>query len=289
MPALGFEESFNAILALHGHDGFKAALAPPWHHRPREGADRPVARRQLRHRRRGRAGVARCICFYREDPGDNGYARPIEGLLVHVDMARGEVLEVVDHGVVPMPDEPGSYFPEDQRPLRDDLRPLEIIQPDGVGFAVDGNVVRGRGGRSASTSTRSRASCSTRSATTTAAARARSSTGPRGRDGRPLRRPRPGPRLEERLRRRRVGPRADGQLARASGATASARSPTSTPSLDDERGDANTTENAICIHEEDNGILWKHLDLLSGRAEVRRSAAWSSSSIATVGNYEYGF
>ena len=45
----------------------------------------------------------------------------------------------------------------------------------------------------------------------------------------------------------------------------------------------------ICLHEEDYGILWKHVDMVSGRTEVRRSRRLVVSSIATVGNYEYGF
>ena len=43
------------------------------------------------------------------------------------------------------------------------------------------------------------------------------------------------------------------------------------------------------MHEEDYGILWKHLDLHGGTDEVRRSRRLVVSSIATVGNYEYGF
>jgi primary-amine oxidase len=57
----------------------------------------------------------------------------------------------------------------------------------------------------------------------------------------------------------------------------------------DEHGNATKTENAICIHEEDYGILWKHVDLLGGRTEVRRQRRLVVSFIATVGNYEYGF
>ena len=57
----------------------------------------------------------------------------------------------------------------------------------------------------------------------------------------------------------------------------------------DERGKPRTRANAICMHEEDYGILWKHVDLVSGRTEVRRSRRLVVSSIATVGNYEYGF
>jgi primary-amine oxidase len=50
-----------------------------------------------------------------------------------------------------------------------------------------------------------------------------------------------------------------------------------------------TIENAICMHEEDFGIGWKHTDLQSGTVEVRRSRRLVVSSIHTVGNYEYGF
>jgi primary-amine oxidase len=48
-------------------------------------------------------------------------------------------------------------------------------------------------------------------------------------------------------------------------------------------------ENAICLHEEDDGMLWKHTDLVTGDVAVRRSRRLVISSIATVGNYEYGF
>jgi len=57
----------------------------------------------------------------------------------------------------------------------------------------------------------------------------------------------------------------------------------------DERGNPHTRPNAICLHEEDYGILWKHVDMTSNRSEVRRSRRLVVSSIATVGNYEYGF
>ena len=43
------------------------------------------------------------------------------------------------------------------------------------------------------------------------------------------------------------------------------------------------------MHEEDFGIAWKHTDFRTGDVEVRRSRRLVVSSIATVGNYEYGF
>jgi primary-amine oxidase len=60
--------------------------------------------------------------------------------------------------------------------------------------------------------------------------------------------------------------------------------------LCDSRGGALTIPNAICIHEEDYGILWKHTDRrLPDSPEVRRSRRLVVSSISTVENYEYGF
>ena len=55
------------------------------------------------------------------------------------------------------------------------------------------------------------------------------------------------------------------------------------------RGDVFTIENAVCMHEEDFGILWKHVDWRTEQAEVRRSPRLVVSFISTVGNYEYGF
>ena len=43
---------------------------------------------------------------------------------------------------------------------------------------------------------------------------------------------------------------------------------------------------AVCMHEEDAGILWKHMEYRDGTAEVRRSRKLVISFIATVVNYE---
>lgn len=60
--------------------------------------------------------------------------------------------------------------------------------------------------------------------------------------------------------------------------------------LCDSRGRGLKIENAICIHEEDYGILWKHTDRrLDDSSEVRRSRRLVVSSISTVENYIYGF
>ncbi|BEJ17521.1 hypothetical protein CspHIS471_0609220 [Cutaneotrichosporon sp. HIS471] len=48
-------------------------------------------------------------------------------------------------------------------------------------------------------------------------------------------------------------------------------------------------KSAICIHEEDAGILHKHTDFRDNKAHVARNRKLVISSICTVANYEYGF
>jgi primary-amine oxidase len=59
--------------------------------------------------------------------------------------------------------------------------------------------------------------------------------------------------------------------------------------LADDRGEPYTIRNAICLHEEDNGLGWKHFDGGLNHAEVRRSRRLVVSFIITAGNYEYAF
>jgi primary-amine oxidase len=54
----------------------------------------------------------------------------------------------------------------------------------------------------------------------------------------------------------------------------------------DSHGEPRTIRNAICIHEEDSGVLWKHVDPVAG-AEVRRARRLVISFHVTVANYEY--
>ena len=54
-------------------------------------------------------------------------------------------------------------------------------------------------------------------------------------------------------------------------------------------GEIESIPNAICMHEEDDSILWKHTQLVTEKVENRRGRKLIVSSISTVGNYEYGF
>lgn len=53
------------------------------------------------------------------------------------------------------------------------------------------------------------------------------------------------------------------------------------------KGDPVVVKKAICMHEEDAGILWKHFDCRTNHVEVRRSRRLVVSMIATFMNYEY--
>jgi primary-amine oxidase len=70
------------------------------------------------------------------------YTRTIAGLSVAVDMEAGEVLEVIDSGVVPAPAGDGRYDEEAVGPLREKRAPIAVEQPLGPGFEIDGHQVR---------------------------------------------------------------------------------------------------------------------------------------------------
>src|SRR4051794_2521184 len=141
-PALLFGESFSAIVKVKEHPDWQAAMR----RRGIEEFDRvqidpwPAGSFGVAHEEGRR--ISRCIAYLRESDADNGYARPIEGLIAFFDNGAGEVLEVVDLGVVPLPPERGSYLPADVGPTRNGLTPLAITQPDGPSFQVEGNLVR---------------------------------------------------------------------------------------------------------------------------------------------------
>jgi primary-amine oxidase len=59
--------------------------------------------------------------------------------------------------------------------------------------------------------------------------------------------------------------------------------------ISDEFGNPKVLPNAVCIHEEDYGILWKHTDLWAGSSETRRQRRLVVSFFTTIGNYDYGF
>jgi primary-amine oxidase len=282
-------EAINAIFTTKEHPEYRAALArrgvtdldmvqiDPWP----AGVFGYAAEEGRR--------IARCISFLRADATDNGYARPIEGVIVHFDLGRNEVIEVIDHGVVPLPTESGSYYAEDQPSLRTDLKPIEITQPEGPSFTVDGNEIAWQKWRFRITfdpyeglvlhqvtyadGGRQRPILHRASITEMVV--------PYGE---------PGP-VQGWKNAFDAGEWGLGRMTQSLtlGCDCLGEIHYFDVTLATEQGTPWVIENAICMHEEDYGILWKHVDLFGGRGEVRRSRRLVVSFISTVGNYEYGF
>jgi primary-amine oxidase len=59
--------------------------------------------------------------------------------------------------------------------------------------------------------------------------------------------------------------------------------------IHDDRGEPVVIPRAVCLHEEDYSILWKHWDFVDGHTQVRRQRRLVLSYIGTNLNYEYGY
>ncbi len=276
---------WQEAMRKRGVTDFSLAMIDPW----AAGSDPedPKGRRLIRP-----------LTFVRSKEDDNGYARPVEGLIVLVDLDRMEVIDVRDHGVVPLPERAGNYMPElmvedGNRPahtgLREDVKPIEITQSEGPSFTVDGHAVSWQ--------------------------KWRLRVGYSPREGLVLHQIG----YEDRGRLRPI-------IYRAS--LSEMYIPYGDPApthriknvfdegeygvgfllnplqlgcdclgeihyfdvvVNDQDGQPITIPNAICMHEEDYGVGWKHTDFRTEKVEVRRSRRLVVSCFATVGNYEYGF
>jgi primary-amine oxidase len=80
------------------------------------------------------------LCFLRSDMSDNGYARPL-GLIPVVDLNAKEVIRVEEYAYRTIPSKPANYTADRVGPLRTDIKPISITQPDGPSFTVDGHEV----------------------------------------------------------------------------------------------------------------------------------------------------
>jgi primary-amine oxidase len=92
--------------------------------------------------------LARPLVFCRTPgacPLENGYARPVEGIHVLVDMRQMKVIEFEDRYLVPLPppDPLRNYTAAASRGGvdRTDIKPLLISQPEGPSFRVNGYAV----------------------------------------------------------------------------------------------------------------------------------------------------
>jgi len=84
--------------------------------------------------------IARVICSSVQGVRNN-WPRGVEGLTVRVDLDSKEILEIADESVVPVPRTIADYDDRTIGPLRAFSAPIEIRQPLGPGFRLEGHVV----------------------------------------------------------------------------------------------------------------------------------------------------
>jgi primary-amine oxidase len=276
--ALKRDPGFQAALRKRGVTNFDLVMVDPWsagnYGLPSDGPERRLTR---------------AMTWVRSEPGDNGYSRPIEGMVAIVDLNTMEVVRIEDDGVVPLPPESGNYSQKYIKDYRTDVKPISIVQPEGPGFVVEGNLIRWQ-------------KWSLR-------------VGFTPREGLVLHqvtyqdgdRERPvmyrgsmcdmvvpyGDPHPHHFRKNAFdcGEFGIGLFANslALGCDCLGEIRYFDAHMATSRGDVYTIKNAICLHEEDYGILWKHMDWRTNETEVRRNRRLVVSFIATVGNYEYGF
>lgn len=226
--------------------------------------------------------------WYRNSEDSNPYANPVGGLKFVVDLNRMELLEIEDGYAVDEPEIMGEYLPKHipRMRQRDDLKPLEIAQPEGASFTLDGHELRWQkwsmrvgfnyreglvlhtvgyedGGRVRPVAHRmSFAEMVV-----------------------PYRDPNPN---HYRRTAFDIGEWGLGFMTTSLelGCDCLGEIRYLDAVLHDSTGEPYAIKNAICIHEEDDAVLWKHVDAVAG-AEVRRSRRLVVSFHATVANYEY--
>ncbi|GAB4069169.1 primary-amine oxidase [Ancylobacter sonchi] len=234
--------------------------------------------------------IVRCVAYWRGDIRDNGYAHPIEGVVAVFDLIANRIIHLIDEEkIVPVPKKPHNYGREAFPKTREGLKPLHVVQPEGPSFTVDGWKVEWQ-------------NWSFRVGFTPREGLVLHELGIN--EGERLR-----PVIFRASITEMVVPYADptsnhywksafdageyglGRLANCLELGCDCLGHIhyfDVPAADD-LGRPVLMKNAICMHEEDYGILWKHYEFRNGIYEVRRSRRLVISFFATVGNYDYGF
>jgi primary-amine oxidase len=232
--------------------------------------------------------LARGLSWVRLDETDNPYAHPVDNLHVIVDLNEMEIVKIEDWGVLPVPRERGPYDPDSYQ-LRTGLRPLDILQPEGPSFTLDGYELSWQNWRM-------RLGFTQREGLVLHTITYRD----QGRDRPILYRAS----LSEQVTP--YGDTRDSQWRKNAFDEGEYNMGSLANSLElgcdclgeiryldgiwsDPSGEPVVLKNAICIHEEDHGILWRHHDFRLDRTEVRRSRRLVVSSVYTIANYDYAF
>jgi len=232
-----------------------------------------------------RRRMVRVLAFVQAREHDLAWAHPIDGVAAYVDLVEKKVFKVTDEFELPVPEESGDYDDEAVRgPHRTTLRPIEITQPEGPSFTLDGHALRWQDWSM-------RIGFDAREGLTLHQVNV---------DGRPVLYrasipemvvPYGDPKFRYWQAYFDTGEYLVGKWANSLelGCDCLGEIAYLDATVTDDTGQPRTIPNAICVHEEDFGILWKHTDIFNGSAQSRRQRRLVVSYFTTVGNYDYGF
>ncbi len=233
--------------------------------------------------------MVRVVAFVQADEHDYAWSHPVDGVAACLDLVERRVFEVIDEFELPVPAESGDYDdPAVRGPLRTTLRPIEITQSEGPGFTLDGTRLEWQNWSM-------RIGFDAREGLTLHQVSIRDG----GRE-RPLIYRASIPEMvvpygDPRFRYWQTyfdsGEYLVGKWANSLqlGCDCLGEIAYLDATVADDFGEPRVISNAICIHEEDAGILWKHTDIFNGSDQSRRQRRLVVSFWTTVGNYDYGF
>jgi len=270
-----------------------------------------------------RRRMVRVFAFLQAREHDLAWAHPIDGIVAYVDLIERKVFKITDEFELPVPAESGDYDDEAIRgPDRTTLKPIEITQPEGASFTLDGHALRWQdwsmriGFDAREGLTLHQITLHDRNADRDADRDGGHDADRDGghdtdRDGghdadRDSGRERPviyrasipemvvpygDPRFRYWQAYFDTGEYLVGKWVNSLelGCDCLGEITYLDATVTDDSGQPRTIPNAICIHEEDFGILWKHTDIFNGSAQSRRQRRLVVSYFTTVGNYDYGF
>ncbi|KXP02182.1 primary-amine oxidase [Tsukamurella tyrosinosolvens] len=235
--------------------------------------------------------LCRVLAFHQDDGADLPWAHPIDGVVAYVDLTEGRVTKVIDEIELPVPADRGEWdaAPHGAPAPRTDLKPIEITQPKGPSYSIDGNEITwadwtfrfGFDVREGLTlHTLSVADGGVQRPVVYRASIAEMVV--------PYADPSP---VRYWLNYFDQGEYLFGRYTNALelGCDCLGEIQYFDAVIADEQGEPRVMKNAICMHEEDFGVLWKHTDMFNGMAETRRSRRLVISFFLTIGNYDYGF